>query len=733
MRQLPQDTVLIEYTDNSSISCNNDYFEKRYEDIASGGYSLDENNKLVFQRDNIREIKNIFYKVHNTRDSWIDLRKAISKKTGNKNARIHAASKDPKFRVNFQSIPETTYFYTDGSIEKVARYDGYYEPTLYGRRDMKKISIDSYNIAHKREMGDEFIYYEWMGEDLKVTFPFNIENSLISLNMLFIPYNLLDEYTIYYTNMKPFSPRTEGFYKKSRIYRMDFNVYQWENVLIEDITANPLEINENRFIRNGDNPLNENDTLVFYNGVLYEFDCMSNMDSIFFKFRDLDVTLIDKTLIKIFRFSGTNGSKVNIVSNLGLLNYYEDSVDFIKPIHNSLITYNGVDHEFIVEDDNAIAFPKSLYAVNYVADNAEVLSRDVIFEYSSDYVSDEIRIVVLNTQMELTELMSATSFNKKYNNTIFYVKENNRFRYFVNNSWTNLDDKLKFIAYDNSISRYSSYLYLTEYKIGYYAGEFNRYYKYDKYDIVSSLNYGSLNKDEAFSEITDRFLLNKFIQSGDNIIIKYDLDTNNVIASSSLSDNYLPYNAFTKDLTTCWASQENIQANQEYLIIDLGIRMNFDSISLLFDPSYFATRFTIEASRDNENWFTISDYSTSYNKDFALTNKSFFEANSLDIKLSRDVSARFVKFTFNNPVDLERGIRIKNISLYEKLTSYYRFFKDYINDEMITNVELEDCARLYEVPLNFNKTLIYMNYQFENYLGKKIEVYTLDDIDKNIT
>jgi len=365
MYSLPKNTILFKINDNQAIAYDFDYFKTHFrEDLLT--------NK-------------IYFKTSEKRDSWIDFKKAIVLNTGSIYERISASLNNPSLYIDCMEIPATKYYCKDGRCKNYPPFDGFYSTkiTLQNKSIYNKkayLSRDDLNFDYHA------ISYVFNENDLIVTFPESIENAIISLNMIFYKYELLEPNKIIYYSIKDkLSVYDTNGDPEARSYCLKFNIYRWSN-LIKSSPINPESRLENGLLM----PTNMNqDCLIFYNGVLYTYTISKTNKRLIY----LDGLSSDKidSLKKVFVYKFiTTIENMNIQTYIekGIPNRYENSIDFMVPVCNSLIIYNGLDHEYLIEEDDAISYPRSIYSVNEVNSHCSCLS--INFTGNISYLDDKV-------------------------------------------------------------------------------------------------------------------------------------------------------------------------------------------------------------------------------------------------------------------------------------------------------------------------------------------------------
>jgi len=365
LRQMPKDTILFVSDDKSryGIGYSYDYFKGNLVAPSS-------------------DYQKIYYKAGTSRDTWIDYKKTIQLKPGNKEEMIAAALADKDFLVDFRKIP-ASYVYYKGEGEEsgsevtyrsyYSPYDGYYNHEMWLRRvdsDLNYETINRDKVQPDTDLEHHIIYY-WDADDLHVIFPESssgITNAIISINMLFLEYVEVNDKHIVYRNIRPNTAKYFGWdsvtYDTISMYDIMINVYKWEGLKKERcISPNRIYENNNLFIMPQEM---EHNAFIFWNGVMYTYT-VSQENSTYIRINGIDADTFSPSKlneIKVYPMtSETENMETQIYVHCGVNNRYKNSVDFLLPVADSLIVYNGVDHTYAVEDDNAISYPTSAFSI----------------------------------------------------------------------------------------------------------------------------------------------------------------------------------------------------------------------------------------------------------------------------------------------------------------------------------------------------------------------------------
>ena len=340
MNQMKENTILFITDENRAVG-----FDKTY---------YDQNNDL--HRLEIGEPKKVFYKLYESRDSWIDLQKTVQLKPGDFLQRIQAAINDLSLRIfDLKQIPETKYYDSNGMFHMISPFDGMYNTDYWLKRRTFK----------------DFVSAEWTGlnnTDLRIAFDptDNVYDAVISLNTLFHQYDILNGHVILFRNVKPLLTkiRTTGDVREQ--YDLKIDVFAWENLRkkvpftpinrMNDWLILPRECNNNCF--------------VIYNGVFYDYE-VNETDKRKIKLKGITVQAIsnfrlDKVFVHEFESTIPNKTSRKYLT-YGIGNRYKNSVDFVLPIQDSMVIYNGVDNEFEMDSMYSIHYPETLFSIMHVS------------------------------------------------------------------------------------------------------------------------------------------------------------------------------------------------------------------------------------------------------------------------------------------------------------------------------------------------------------------------------
>ena len=311
--------------------------------------------------DEVSGATSVYYKVNDNRDSWIDLERAIALKTGSFTDRINAALLDDEFKIDITTIPECKYYDENGYIYTVTPMDGLYDAEFW----IPRIVVPDFTDA------------QWVGlnnDDLQITFPetADIRQALISLNRFFYLYDVIDPHTIVFRNIKQnlTKVRTTGDIREQ--YDLRVQVYLWDGLNKEPAIRPHRRIGEYlEFYEE----LNYN-YIVIYNGVVYDYELdESNRKRI--RLKGLTLTAISGFRLDQVRAYEFTVSAPGVICKKyvthGIGNRWKNSVDFVLPIQDGIVLYEGVDHEYEVFTNYSIQYPPTLFSILHTSTLADVM------------------------------------------------------------------------------------------------------------------------------------------------------------------------------------------------------------------------------------------------------------------------------------------------------------------------------------------------------------------------
>ena len=160
-----------------------------------------------------------------------------------------------------------------------------------------------------------------------------------------------------------------------REYRVNVKLYTWEDVVKSDVIRVNGRIGE---WFTTDTPIDDN-AIVLYNGVIQNHE-VSQYDKRQFKITD-GYSILSLEAFEVGKFAiynMTSKDKDRCIKKYvinGYNNRNKDTVEFVLPVRQSLITYNGVDFDYEIHSNGTIYYPGGYkHSTNYVENDARVQS-----------------------------------------------------------------------------------------------------------------------------------------------------------------------------------------------------------------------------------------------------------------------------------------------------------------------------------------------------------------------
>ena len=376
---MEKDTILFISSENWGMGLNYTYYQGNYHKIA---------NKIT-------DPINIYYKVGDTSDTWIDLDRAVALLDGTFADRIQQAFQREEFRVrDLKLIPQCEYHDAKGRIHQISPYDGQYDASLW----VDRIDMD-YNYSYTVEGNNLYIKFDSSCD-------IDLKNSMISLNGLFSNYKIIGTHTIKYlnivdqlyinqinfTNMTLTEVKDEilRLQEKMRIgvasesdinrlnnliqsqykeYTVNIKVYTWKNILKSPVISPRIRIGEWITL---DKMIDEN-CFVIYKGQILEYELSATQKN---NIRLKDVPLENLEMfelgkLQVYQMTCSEPNQVikKYISK-GINNRFRNTVDFVLPIKNSLVVYEGLDHEYEILDEATVLYPGTRFSPSYVNDKS---------------------------------------------------------------------------------------------------------------------------------------------------------------------------------------------------------------------------------------------------------------------------------------------------------------------------------------------------------------------------
>jgi hypothetical protein len=310
----------------------------------------------------------VYYKVNDEFSSWIKYKEAMRNLKGTPEERMQKALETPAYRLSSEltELPSCTYTDSEGYTYFIAPNDGKVNPTYWlDREDI----VQTEPIIEIENVGTEVCPVI----NLHVKFDYDISNAIVTLNNLFLPYELVNNKEILYIDVQDSLKRVDlsdmdtgrelrsGEVDNYGYYNTDIGVYKWAGSKklpfrtpkkkIEDVIefADYVDVNG----------------MIFYNGIYYRHELVDDPEGTGkgFKIRLLDVRPeycdyfnIDE--IQYVKFVSTDGTdNLKKFEIRGLNNLFPNEVEFPFNITNSLITTGGLDLTYIMKDRYSIEYP----------------------------------------------------------------------------------------------------------------------------------------------------------------------------------------------------------------------------------------------------------------------------------------------------------------------------------------------------------------------------------------
>ena len=415
---MDKDTILFVDANGKGLGMYYYYYTKHYNEI----------------KDQYGHPVNVYYKAGASVDTWIDYQRAIQVKKGSINSRVQQALDDNQFHIDVRLIPQTDFYDKEGDIHKIAPYDGFYNATQWVQRvdspELKQgydYSIDitgshvivtfnedvdlansfislnklfyPYTIIDSartikfpnvvEELGINTINFTQYTDDeledkmshlkaeiaIKTSLINNKERELKNPNLTEAEINAINSVIMTLVSArKDLSEEYEMLYNKvRRVYNVKVNVYTWEN-LVKSAPLYPVNRVGEWF--ETESPIDDN-AIIIYKGQIIDHE-VSIADNCKFKLHGFSLMSLDAFELgkmRIYKVSTSESGKfIKKYSISGHKNKHKDTVEFVLPVSQSLIVYEGIDHEYEVHDEATIMYGFSNGSTLEVSDTSDVHS-----------------------------------------------------------------------------------------------------------------------------------------------------------------------------------------------------------------------------------------------------------------------------------------------------------------------------------------------------------------------
>jgi len=360
-----------EYMDGQTIFFKSDSFCKAYHLKYFNEHYNTINSDLI-------NVKEIYYKCKDSRNSWVNYRKAMLSSPGV--SFTEKIMNSPRLSIEELSLlPECEYIDGYGFTHSIGPKDGLDSPSsIKSRLLLKPVNFDLN------------LYYDMVDGERKyrldVNFKADISNAIIIFNGCYYPYHVRKDNTsvTYYEEDGVVFPKKFDIFgnpildkdgsvkifdpKKDREY---YNIipYTWAHVVRDsEFTAKS---------RNGDwiemsEPV-DSGCLLFYNSIMYFYEINKQNDYLI-KILDIDTgnsVHFDLSDVKMVRFVNEN-KKQGMLKQQKMVGLFQVDkkhamVYFPSSVSEGILTYNGINETFLINPDKKslrFMMPHETYGMN---------------------------------------------------------------------------------------------------------------------------------------------------------------------------------------------------------------------------------------------------------------------------------------------------------------------------------------------------------------------------------
>ena len=158
-----------------------------------------------------------------------------------------------------------------------------------------------------------------------------------------------------------------------REYQIKVNVYYWDGIL-KDPAMIPARRTGEWFSMNRE--IDDN-CFIVYKGQIFDYE-VSTADKRLFRLKNVGLSNLEgfeTTKVNVFHMRSADSTKeIRRYVIKGHTNVHKNTVEFVLPVSQSLVLYEGLDHEYSVIDDGTIAYDGTKWSPNYVVDTSNVTS-----------------------------------------------------------------------------------------------------------------------------------------------------------------------------------------------------------------------------------------------------------------------------------------------------------------------------------------------------------------------
>ena len=321
-----------------------------------------------YYRDRIKDATKVYYKSGNEFASWINYKSAIQNNSGSYDERIEKALKNPLMSLskNLLEIPSCYYIDNSGSEYFIKPNDGITLKKFYHERTDYLYEQPEYSPVIKTHLENNYEI------DLKVKFKQSIKNAIITLNSLFIDYDVLNDYEIIYRNIKNYLYKCQPTDKMTdKNFEFEVNVHKWKGMCI-DFKLRPIGREDNVLLFSKD--ISPNGLLV-YNSVLLNYTVDKdnpkkvyiNLDD--FNFFQYGEPVLTDFVVTTFKCENYDDMVIRKVVHRGVNNILPGEVEFPCAIKDSLIVFNGLNYPYYLNDEFTVVAPVSNESLGLTLEN----------------------------------------------------------------------------------------------------------------------------------------------------------------------------------------------------------------------------------------------------------------------------------------------------------------------------------------------------------------------------
>lgn len=394
---------------------------------VGNGFSFGYNFELMQKKPNIvdkriLQAKNVYYKVGDKQDTWVDYQRAIQNNIGSHQERLEKALKNPNMTLSNElyELPQTVYCDKYENQYKILPNDGKQLNSFWHERIDYFIDTPVYKptlrqINYSRAEGHiDLPVYEI---DLQVEFKQDVSDSLITLNGFYLPYEQLDTNIVLFRSIKNFltsSAPLDNMTEYFNYYDYEVAVHKWKGVRKEK-QLKPFML-EGRTLTFREK-VNEHGFLM-YNGLLYnytlvkekEFDTESN--KIMLGLDEIDYYIIDELVLKDFtyvQFGLINPKRDDIELKrfeiYGINNILPEEVEFQRKIKDAMIVCNHLNFSYHFQDAYTIKYPNGVNGICEYLDSETPVKAIFLVTGKKGINSAGYDSAVVENEMEFEDLI----------------------------------------------------------------------------------------------------------------------------------------------------------------------------------------------------------------------------------------------------------------------------------------------------------------------------------------